>query len=102
MKEYTKEEKKELIDKINKIQRVEFNFKKEKGRNPTNEEISSILNLSLDNIIEIKEFVYYLKEEDKKLDINPKHHTKEDIIAAREIRKNKKAIKNLQLYMKDE
>ena len=102
MKEYTKEEKIKLIDKINKIQRLEFNYKKENGKNHTNEEISYILNISIDNIIEIKEFIKNLNEEDKKLALNSNHHTKKDIIKAREIRKNKKVIKDLNSYMKDE
>lgn len=102
MKEYTKEERKEIIELINKIQRAEFNFKKENERTPSNEEIASIVNLPIEKIIELKEIINELNTEDKELELDSKKHTKEDIIKARERRKNNKVIQDIKSYIKFE
>ena len=102
MKEYSKEERKEIINRINKMQRAVFRFRKENGREPNTDELSNILNESLKKIIEIKDILLELEKEDKKIKFEPMHHTKEDIEKAREIRKNKKIVNNIKKYMKGE
>ena len=63
MKEYSAIEKILMVKSINEIQRTIFKFKKENGYEPSNEEISKILNIPIEKIIEIKEFVKSLDGE---------------------------------------
>ena len=63
MKEYSDIEKILMVKSINEIQRTIFKFKKENGYEPSNEEISKILNIPIEKIIEIKEFVKSLDGE---------------------------------------
>ncbi|MBR2290102.1 MAG: hypothetical protein IJ867_05860 [Clostridia bacterium] len=102
MKEYNKEESIEMVNRINKMQRAIFKFKSENGREPSNDELASILEETLDRIIEIKDLLAELEKEDEKNKLVPTYHTKEDIEEAREIRKNKKVIKDIQKYIKNE
>ena len=50
MKDYSKEESVEIINRINKMQRIVFKYRKENGREPTDEEIASLLNESIERI----------------------------------------------------
>ena len=102
MKKYSKEESIEIVARINKMQRAVFRFKNENGREPNNEELADILNETADRITEIKDLLIEFEEEDEKLKLESTHHTKEDIEKARAIRKNKKVIKDIQKYMKNE
>ena len=102
MKEYSLEEKKEMIDRINKMQREIFKFKKSNGREPNNDELVKLLNGSLSRIVEVKKFLSDLEKEDEKLELKQKKHTKDDIKKARELRKNKKEVRDIKKYMMDE
>lgn len=101
MKDISKEKSIELVNIINKMQRVEFKFKKEKGREPNNDELSMLLNEHIERIVEIKNLLTELDNEYEKLKCEQKSHTKDDIKKAREIRKSKKGIGSIQKYMKD-
>lgn len=104
MREYSKEESVEIINRINKMQRIVFKYRKENGREPTDEEIASLLNESIERISELKAILKELEEQDKafELEYRAKPHNREDIENAREIRKNNKAIQDMQKYMKNE
>ena len=104
MKDYSKEESVEIINRINKMQRIVFKYKKENDREPTDKEIATLLNEPFERILEIKTILKELEEQDKAFELEYKTnpHTKKDIKKAREIRKRKKAIKDIQKYMKDE
>ena len=104
MKEYSKEESVEIINRINKMQRIVFKYRKENGREPTDEEIASLLNESIERISELKAILKELEEQDKAFELEYKttSHNKEDIEKAREIRKSNKAIQDIKKYMKDE
>lgn len=104
MREYSKEESVEIINRINKMQRIVFKYRKENGREPTDEEIASILNESIERISELKATLKELEEQDKAFELEYKttSHNKEDIEKAREIRKSNKAIQDIKKYMKDE
>ena len=104
MREYSKEESVEIINRINKMQRIVFKYRKENGREPTDEEIASLLNESIERISELKAILKELEEQDKAFELEYKTnpHTKKDIKKAREIRKNNKAIQDIKKYMKDE
>lgn len=104
MKKYSKEESIEIINRINKMQRTIHKFKNEHEREPTDEEIATLLNESVERIYEIKEILINLEEQEKafELEYKTKSHNKEDIKKAREIRKNNKAIQDIKKYMKDE
>lgn len=104
MREYSKEESVEIINRINKMQRIVFKYRKENGREPTDEEIASLLNESIERISELKAILKELEEQDKafELEYRAKPHNREDIENARKIRKNNKAIQDMQKYMKNE
>ncbi len=104
MREYSKEESVEIINRINKMQRIVFKYRKENGREPTDEEIASLLNESIERISELKAILKELEEQDKAFELEYKttSHNKEDIEKAREIRKSNKAIQDIKKYMKDE
>lgn len=104
MKDYSKEESVEIINRINKMQRIVFKYRKENGREPTDEEIASLLNESIERISELKAILKELEEQDKAFELEYKttSHNKEDIEKAREIRKSNKAIQDIKKYMKDE
>ena len=104
MKEFSKEEMLDIANRINKMQRIVFKYKKENGREPTDEEIATFSNEPLERILEIKTILQELEEQDKafELEYRTKSHNKEDIEKARKIRKNNRAIQNTQKYMKDE
>lgn len=104
MKDYSKEESVEIINRINKMQRIVFKYRKEKEREPTDEEIATLLNEPLERILEIKTILQELEEQDKAFELEYKttSHNKEDIEKAREIRKSNKAIQDIKKYMKDE
>lgn len=104
MKDYSKEESVEIINRINKMQRIVFKYRKEKEREPTDEEIASLLNESIERISELKAILKELEEQDKafELEYRAKPHNREDIENARKIRKNNKAIQDMQKYMKNE
>ena len=104
MREYSKEESVEIINRINKMQRIVFKYKKENGREPTDEEIASLLKESIERISELKAILKELEEQDKafELEYRAKPHNREDIENARKIRKNNKAIQDIKKYMKDE
>lgn len=104
MKDYSKEESVEIINRINKMQRIVFKYRKENGREPTDEEIASLLNESIERISELKAILKELEEQDKafELEYRAKPHNREDIENARKIRKNNKAIQDMQKYMKNE
>ena len=104
MREYSKEESGEIINRINKMQRIVFKYRKENGREPTDEEIASLLNESIERISELKAILKELEEQDKAFELEYKttSHNKEDIEKAREIRKSNKAIQDIKKYMKDE
>lgn len=104
MKDYSKEESVEIINRINKMQRIVFKYRKEKEREPTDEEIATLLNEPLERILEIKTILQELEEQDKafELEYRAKPHNREDIENARKIRKNNKAIQDMQKYMKNE
>ena len=97
MKEYSKEESVEIINRINKMQRIVFKYRKENGREPTDEEIASLLNESIERISELKAILKELEEQDKAFELEYKttSHNKEDIEKAREIRKSNKAIQDI-------
>lgn len=86
MQEYNKKEKRELLYLINKIQRFEFNHIRKWKIKPSNEEIASNLNISIEKIAEVKEFINYLNKEDEELKLKSKCHTKEDVLEAKKIR----------------
>ncbi len=104
MREYSKEESVEIINRINKMQRIVFKYRKENGREPTDEEIASLLNESIERISELKAILKEFEEQDKAFELEYKttSHNKEDIEKAREIRKSNKAIQDIKKYMKDE
>ena len=104
MKELSKEEMVDIANRINKMQRIVFKYKKENGREPTDEEIATLSNEPLERILEIKTILQELEEQDKafELEYRTKPHNKEDIEKARKIRKNNRAIQDTQKYMKDE
>ncbi len=104
MREYSKEESVEIINRINKMQRIVFKYRKENGREPTDEEIASLLNESIERISELKAILKELEEQDKAFELEYKttSHNKDDIEKAREIRKSNKAIQDIKKYMKDE
>ena len=106
MKKYSKEELIEIVNRINKIQRFIFKFKKNNRREPTNEDIANILEEPIEKILEVKEILEEIERQDNELEhvlgLKTNKHTKEDIIKAREIRKAKKEIRDIQKYMKDE
>ena len=104
MKEFSKDEIVEIANRINKMQRIVFKYKKENGREPTAEEIATLSNEPIERILEIKTILQELKEQDKafELEYKTKPHNKEDIEKARKIRKNNKAIQDIKKYMKDE
>ena len=104
MKEFSKEEMVDIANRINKMQRIVFKYKKENGREPTDEEIATLSNEPLERILEIKTILQELEEQDKafELEYRTKPHNRENIEKAREIRKNNKAIQDMQKYMKDE
>ena len=104
MREYSKEESVEIINRINKMQRIVFKYRKENGREPTDEEIASLLNESIERISELKAILKELEEQDKAFELEYKttSHNKEDIEKAREIKKSNKAIQDIKKYMKDE
>lgn len=104
MKDYSKEESVEIINRINKMQRIVFKYRKEKEREPTDEEIATLLNEPLERILEIKTILQELEEQDKAFELEYKttSYNKEDIEKAREIRKSNKAIQDIKKYMKDE
>ena len=104
MKDYSKEESVEIINRINKMQRIVFKYRAEKEREPTDEEIATLLNEPLERILEIKTILQELEEQDKAFELEYKttSHNKEDIEKAREIRKSNKAIQDIKKYMKDE
>lgn len=104
MKQFSKEEMVEIANRINKMQRIVFKYKKENDREPTNEEIATLSNEPIERILEIKTILKELEEQDKAFELEYKTnpHTKEDIKKAREIRKNNKAIQDIKKYMKDE
>lgn len=92
MRKYSKEESKELVNIINKIQRATFKYKRENGREPSIDEIAKIANESLEKIIEVKEVLKELEKQDEEINQEYKiikKHTKEDIENARKIRKSK-------------
>jgi len=64
--------------------------KKENGRTHSNEEIASILNISINKITEVNDFITFLNKEDEEFKLKSKWHTKEDIIEAKTIRNKKK------------
>ena len=104
MKEFSKEEMIEIAKRINKMQRIVFKYKKENGREPTDKEIATLLNEPFERILEIKTILKELEEQDKafELEYRAKPHNREDIENARKIRKNNKAIQDMQKYMKNE
>lgn len=104
MKDYSKEESVEIINRINKMQRIVFKYRKENDREPTDKEIATLLNEPFERILEIKTILKELEEQDKAFELEYKTnpHTKKDIKKAREIRKNNKAIQDIKKYMKDE
>lgn len=76
MKKYSKEDSIEIIDRINRIQRAAFHFKKENGREPTDEELNDILDEPIEKIAEIKEILREWEKEDEKQKIELKEATK--------------------------
>ncbi len=100
MRKFNKDESIEIVNKINKIQRAEFKFKKENGREPNIEELSNLLNISIEIIDEVKKIIIELEKEDEKLNYKSIHHSKEEIKKIRDIRKNKKEIQKIKNYMK--
>lgn len=104
MKEFSKEEMIEIAKRINKMQRIVFKYKKENGREPTDEEIATLLNEPVERILDIKEILHGFEEQDKAFELEYKTnpHTKDDVKKAREIRKNNKSIQDIQKYMKYE
>ena len=85
MREYSKEESVEIINRINKMQRIVFKYRKENGREPTDEEIASLLNESIERISELKAILKELEEQDKAFELEYKttSHNKEDIEKAK-------------------
>ena len=100
MRKFNKDESVEIVNRINKIQRAEFIFKKENGREQNIEELSNLLNISIETIDEIKKIIIELEKEDEKLTNKSIHHSVEEIKSLRDKRKNKKEIKKIQDYMK--
>ena len=72
MNKYTIEEKIEIINKINEMQKVIRKYKKEKNKEPNNEEIAKLMNKSIEEIIEIKEFIQLSDKELEELNIKNK------------------------------
>lgn len=102
MKEYSKEESIELVNKINKMQRFIFRYKKDNGKEPTSEEILKGINISSDELEELNSLLKELEEQDKEFEYVPTKHSPEDIKKAREIRKSKKEVKDIPKYMQGE
>lgn len=76
MKEYSREEKFDIISKINKMQREIRKFKQEKNMQPSIEELAKIMNISVEEINELNEIIEELEKED-------------DIIERIEVKENK-------------
>ena len=92
MKEYSKEESVEIINRINKMQRIVFKYKKENDREPTDKEIATLLNEPFERILEIKTILKELEEQDKAFELEYKTnpHTKKE-------KKKKKTIKQFKI-----
>ena len=90
MKKYSDEEKIEMCDKINKLQRFVFRYKKDNNKEPTDEEIIQGLSISKNELEEIKTFLKDLEEQDKEFEVSFPKHTEEDRKKAKEIRNKKR------------
>lgn len=99
MKKYTKKELVEIIERINKMQRTIFKYKKEYGREPTLDEISSILQEPIERIYEINQVLKELEEQDKQFEeelrLKKKNHSKDDILNARKKRNDNITIQDI-------
>lgn len=69
MKEYSKAEKIIIVNLINKMQHAIREFKEINGKEPNNEELSTFMNKPIEKIIEIKDFLNELEQEDKKVEL---------------------------------
>ena len=65
LKDYSIEEKRELIDKINMMQKMERLFITKNGRKPKIEELAEKMESSVEEIDEINNFLKLLKKEDE-------------------------------------
>ena len=68
MKEYKKEDIILIIERINKMNRFIFQYKKEKKKEPTNEEISIFMKEPIERIIELKNRIKELEKESNELE----------------------------------
>ena len=102
MKEYSKEEKVEIIKLINAMQKFKRKYVLENNKVPTSDDIIQGINITKEKFDEINFVLYEIEKQDEEYKLESTHHTKEDIKKKREIRKRKKAIKDIQKYMKDE
>lgn len=68
MKEYKKEDIILIIERINKMERFIFHYKKENLKEPTNEEISIFMKEPVESIIELKNMIKELEKESIELE----------------------------------
>ncbi|MBR2827873.1 MAG: hypothetical protein IKE70_01400, partial [Bacilli bacterium] len=100
MKEYKKEDIILIIERINKMNRFIFHYKKEKKKEPTNEEISIFMKEPIERIIELKNRIKELEKESNELE-NDKDYFY-DYTSSNEIKiKNQKEYQELRKLMKD-
>lgn len=102
MKEYSKEEREEIIKIINEIQKFKRKYLMDNNRVPTSDDIIKGINITKEKLDEINSVLAEIEKMDEEYKLESTHHTREDIQKAREIRKRKKEIQNIQKYMKGE